>query len=90
MVSVINNRADTTSPFGGGAGGDKEITLTFPDGAGQTYSDQGRSYDQYIDTLRSKFYTVVEDGYQWGSGYARTELNYSGGYGHGHNPYLLF
>ncbi len=85
MLPQCNGRADTTTSYGvqGGRGIDKTSNYTFPDsGPTDIYYDQGRSNDMYIDTMRAKIYTVVEDGYQWGhSGFTRTELNYNGGYG---------
>ena len=73
---LVNDRSDTTN-----SGLNKSSSLTFPDGSGTIFYDQGRSNDMFIDAPNGKFVSTIEDGYAWnGSSYARTEMSFGSFY----------
>ena len=76
IKGLVNNRTDTTN-----SGLNKSSKLTFPDGSGTIFYDQGRSNDMFIDAPNGKFISTIEDGYAWnGSSYARTEMSFGSFY----------
>jgi len=78
MSTVVNNRSDTTSPYFNLQSGD----INFSDNSNAyIFYDHGRSIGSYIDTMRAKYYSVIEDGYPFnGSDYTRSEIAYGSYY----------
>ncbi|HET7116867.1 MAG TPA: hypothetical protein VFI29_10275, partial [Hanamia sp.] len=75
IYNYINSRTDTTQLTGG------------PDGVNVNglyyFFDRARSNSMYVDAMKGKFYSVLEDGYGWQStptSYARVEGSYGTGY----------
>jgi hypothetical protein len=75
IKSLTNNRSDTLHYVG----------YTFPNlyidpTWGEIWMERARSNQQFVDAQSGKYYTTLEDGYDWqGKGYGRSEL-YFGGY----------
>ena len=74
IYNYINDRSDTTQLSG------------YPSGTGTSegsyYFDRGRSNSMFIDSHRSKFYSILEDGYHWQAdpSYSRVEGSYGTGW----------
>jgi len=71
---LTNNRSDTLHYVG----------YTFPNlyagpKWGEIWMERARSNQQFVDAQSGKYYTTIEDGYDWqGKGYARSELYFGG------------
>lgn len=76
VLNFINTRPDTLQL-------PSNTTYGISTGQGNYYYDRSRSNSMYVDTMRAKLYSVVEDGFHWfaSSSYARTEDAYGIGYG---------
>ena len=73
LAPKANDRSDTTNYLG-------YTTPNHYTGTPDTWMERARSNGMYVDNQYGKFYSIVEDGYQWNySGYNRTEL-YFGDY----------
>jgi hypothetical protein len=75
---TVNSRiGDTTNTL------DQEVyPIAFPDGLGnEVFFDRNRKPDEWIDSQHGKFYSRVEDGYDWNNdGYGRAEMSFGSGY----------
>lgn len=75
IKSLTNNRSDTLHDVG----------YTFPNFYvdptwGEIWMERARLNQQFVDAQNGKYYTTIEDGYDWqGKGYGRSEL-YFGDY----------
>jgi hypothetical protein len=79
FIDTLNDRSgDTSNTL------DQEVyhTISFPDGLGnEIFFDRNRKPDEWIDAQRGKFYSRVEDGYDWNNnGYGRAEMSFGSGY----------
>lgn len=79
FIDTLNDRSgDTVNTL------DQEVyhTISFPDGLGnEIFFDRNRKPDEWIDAQRGKFYSRVEDGYDWNNqGYGRAEMSFGTGY----------
>lgn len=77
MVPVVNDRTDTTDFIAG-----EESIVPFNDAnPGEIFYDRARSNQMFIDAQRGKFYSILEDGYQWNNdGYDRVEMHFGSDY----------
>lgn len=87
MVPVVNDRTDTTNFIAG-----QESHISFPDNSnGEIFYDRARSNDEFIDNQLGKFYSTVEDGYQWNNdGYSRSEMSFGDFYNIDSNKTYVF
>jgi len=75
MVPVVNDRTDTINTL------NQSTSIIFPDGKGPVFYDRSRTNDEWIDPQMGKFYSIIEDGYDWyDGGYARSEMSFGSFY----------
>ena len=83
FASFINNRSDTTNYNTYVSGKEAFWQYAMPDGINYMWTERDRSNGMMVDSMRGKFYNIVEDGYGGsvfsgtGKHYARSQITFS-------------